>query len=91
MIPDFCAPHRYFSVDVRQADVMSLAFFDENSTAVVQARSQNCQKRLLVLSCLSVCMAQLGSYWTDFHEILYSIIFRKSVEKIQVSLKRKKE
>jgi hypothetical protein len=44
--------------------------------------------------CLSVClsvrssvrMEQLGSYWTDFHEIEYFGIFRKSVEKVQVSL-----
>jgi len=28
-------------------------------------------------------MEQLGSYWTDFHEILYLNIFRKSVEKIK--------
>jgi hypothetical protein len=27
---------------------------------------------------LSVCMPQLGSYWTDFHEILYLKILRKS-------------
>jgi len=32
-------------------------------------------------------MEQLGSHLTDFHEILYFNIFRKSVEKIQVSLK----
>ena len=37
--------------------------------------------------CLSVRSEQLGCQWADFHEILYSIIFRKSVEKIQVSLK----
>jgi len=36
--------------------------------------------------CLSVHMEQLGSHWTDFHEIWYFIIFRNSVEKIQVSL-----
>ena len=34
----------------------------------------------------SVCMEQLRSYWTDFHDISYMGIFRKSVEKIQVSL-----
>jgi hypothetical protein len=39
-------------------------------------------------ACLSVCllparMERVGSHWTDFHEI--SIIFRKSVEKIEVS------
>jgi len=32
-------------------------------------------------------MEQLGSYWTDFHEILYLCIFQKYVTKIQVSLK----
>jgi len=32
-------------------------------------------------------MEQLGSQWTDFHEIWYLTIFRKSVEKIQFSLK----
>jgi hypothetical protein len=37
--------------------------------------------------CLSVRMVQLGSHWTGFHEIWYLSIFRKSVEKIQVSLK----
>jgi hypothetical protein len=34
----------------------------------------------------SVRMEQLGYHWTDFHEIWYLRIFRKSVEKIQVSL-----
>jgi hypothetical protein len=32
-------------------------------------------------------MEQLGSHWTDCHEIWYWCIFRKSVEKIQISLK----
>jgi hypothetical protein len=36
---------------------------------------------------LSVCMEQLECQWTDFHEIWYLNIFRKSVKKIQVSLK----
>jgi len=31
-------------------------------------------------------MEQLGSHWAKFPEILYFIIFRKSVEKGQVSL-----
>ena len=35
-------------------------------------------------------MEHLGSHWTEFHEILYLRIFRKSVEKIQVSLKSDK-
>ena len=38
----------------------------------------------------SVRMEQLGSQWTDFHEILHSDIFRKSSEKIQVSIKSDK-
>jgi hypothetical protein len=37
--------------------------------------------------CPSVCMEQLGSRCKDFPEILYLIIFRKYVDKIQVSLK----
>ena len=32
-------------------------------------------------------MDQLGSYWTDLHEIWDLIIFQKSGEEIQVSLK----
>ena len=35
----------------------------------------------------SVRIEQLGCHWTDFLEIWYLSIFRKSVEKIQVSLK----
>ena len=38
-------------------------------------------------SCLSVCMEQLGSHWMNFHQITLVNIFRKSVEKIEVSLK----
>jgi hypothetical protein len=38
-----------------------------------QARSQNCEKRLLASSCLSVHQSvrieQLGPHWMDFHEI----------------------
>ena len=59
------------------------------------ARSQNCGKRILAASCPSEClslglphvrMKQLGSHWTNFHEIWYMRIFRKSVMEIQVSL-----
>ena len=39
---------------------------------------------------LSVRMEQLVSHRTDFHEISYLSIFRKSVQKIQVSLKSDK-
>jgi hypothetical protein len=37
--------------------------------------------------CPSVRMEQLGSQWTEFHEMGYKSIFRKSVEEVQVSLK----
>jgi len=37
--------------------------------------------------CPSLRVEQLASHWTDFYEILYLRVFRKSVEKIQVSLK----
>ena len=36
---------------------------------------------------LHVRVEQLGSHWTDFHEVWYWNILRKSVQKIQVSLK----
>jgi len=36
---------------------------------------------------LSVRMEQLGSCWTDFLEIWYSCIFRKFIDKFQVTLK----
>jgi hypothetical protein len=39
---------------------------------------------------LTVCMEQLCTHWTHFHEILYFGIFRTSVEKIQVTLKSEK-
>jgi len=39
---------------------------------------------------LSVPMEQLGSNSTDFHDIWYLQIFRKSVEKVQVSFKTDK-
>jgi len=44
--------------------------------------------------CLNVCpsfrLQQLNSHWTKFHRIWYLSTFRKSVEKIQVSLKSDK-
>jgi len=36
--------------------------------------------------CASVRTEQLGSHWTDFHEIWHSTIFWKPVEEIHVSL-----
>jgi hypothetical protein len=34
---------------------------------------------------LSVLVEQLGSHWIDFHEIWYLDIFRKSLDKFQIS------
>jgi hypothetical protein len=50
----------------------------------VSAKSQEVNISCVILS---VRMEQFGSHWTDFREIWYLSIFRKSVEKIQVSLK----
>ena len=51
---------------------------------------QNCEKWLLASSCLYVLTEQLGCHWTDFHEMWYTSIFRKSVENIQTSLQSDK-
>jgi len=67
-----------------------LYWVDRENFRFFWAPSQICEKRLLVLSCLSVRVKQLGSHWTDFHETWYLSIFRKSVQKIQVSLKSDK-
>ena len=58
-------------------------------------RFRKIAKSDLASSCLSAClsvrpsarMEQFCSHWTDFHDILYLRIFKKSVAKIQVSLK----
>ena len=58
----------------------------------VQALSHNCEKRLLASSSLyalrpSICpYEKLGYHWTDCQETWHMRIFRKSVEKTQVSL-----
>jgi len=48
-------------------------------------------KNDLASSCLSICLSvrleQLGSHWTEFHEIWYLIVSRKSVETVKVALK----
>jgi len=42
--------------------------------------------KMTATSCLSVRNEQLGSHWTEFHAIKRLGVFRRSVEKIQVSL-----
>jgi hypothetical protein len=39
----------------------------------------------------SVRMEEFGFHWTDFDETWYLRLFRKSVEKIQISLKSDKD
>ena len=59
---------------------------------------QNCEKRVLESSCLSVCpfvrpsvrMQQLGFHWTDFYKIWYLKISLKSAEKNHVSIQSDK-
>ena len=49
--------------------------------------SQNRERRLLASSCLSVRMEQFDSHYMDCHDIYYFMMLKKSVDKIQVSLK----
>ena len=51
---------------------------------------QKATLRFVMSVCLSVRMEQLGCHRTDFYEMLYMRIFRKPVEKIQVSFKSDK-
>jgi hypothetical protein len=47
----------------------------------------SCLSVCVYSACLSVRMQQLGSHWTDFHELWYLSVLRKCVDKIQVSMK----
>ena len=49
--------------------------------------ASNCENGLLASSCLSVCLYA----WTEFYEIWYLNIFRKSLKKAQVSRKSDKK
>jgi hypothetical protein len=51
------------------------------------AKSRKATVSFVLSVCSSIRMEQLGSHWTDFHEIWFLSIFRKYVGKIQVSLK----
>jgi len=52
---------------------------------VIFAKLQRVAINLVVSVHPSVCTKQLGSNWTDFHEILYTRMFRQSLEQIKVS------
>jgi len=53
---------------------------------LVQASAQNYNKRLLGSSCPAILPQGPWPHWTVLHEISYLNIFRKSVEKFQISL-----
>ena len=88
----FLHVHRRIFVFSRVMGVVWLGLILKNSFLLVFLGDfENLPKRLLASSCLSVrpsvCMEQLGSHWTGFHEIWYLSSFRKHVDKIKVSLK----
>jgi len=56
----------------------------------LRAASQNCGKRLLISSCPSAWNNSAHTVGGFFHAVWYLGIFRKSVEKIHVSLKSDK-
>ena len=66
-------------------------YFSLKGTNVnLQGRPQNCEKRLLASSCLSARMEQLGSTGRTLLKFYVWEYFRKSVQKIQGSLKSDK-
>jgi hypothetical protein len=64
--------------------------FTESESAHFLAHTQNCEKKLLASSCLSICLHKWNN-WIDFNENLYLNIYLKSIKNSQVSLKFKKE
>jgi len=46
--------------------------------------------KFVMSACLSHRMERFGFHWRGFQEILYLRVFRKCVEKVQVSLKSEK-
>ena len=45
--------------------------------------TQNCEIAYLRHVCLFIRKEQLGSHWTDFQNVIYLRIFRKSVKKFK--------
>jgi hypothetical protein len=81
--------------DLRSSSEHTICSPTHTILCLFQARSQNCEKRLLASSCtpvrLSIHMEQLDSHSTYFDETSYlSFLLKKSVAKIQVSLKSDK-
>jgi len=66
---------------------------------LISGKARMCFRRVSKISksdyylrhvCPSVRLGQLGSQWTDFHEVRYLSNFQKSFTKNQVSLKSNK-
>jgi len=57
---------------------------------IVLAEFRKATISAVVFVCSFVHMEQLGSQWTDVHETSHLNIFRKSFERIQVSLRSDK-
>jgi hypothetical protein len=101
-LPRTLSSQQWFMVSVFPAKQQNV-FFDVPPLVVLRNRFRRLCKiakchYCLPRVCLSVCQSvlpsvrleQLGSHWKDFRQILYLSIFRKSLEKIHVSLKSDK-
>jgi hypothetical protein len=83
-LPDYTVLH---SRDYRTPITLMTSCPTDLFCSTFWARSQNCEKAtniFVTFVCLSVRMEKLGSHPTDFHEILYLSISRKSVENTPV-------
>jgi len=63
------ARYESFVTSCRERFLTAAACTIRNSLDIPKLFRQNCEKRLLASSCLSV--RPPGSHWTDFHDILY--------------------
>ena len=61
--------------------------YDERAFLGAFAKLRKATISSVMSVCPSVRMEQLGSHWTDFHEICYLSIFLNSVDEIKLSLK----
>ena len=66
---------------------LRMGYVPENFKITTRTRSQNCEQRLLTLSCPSARKTVLGSHGTDFCEMRYLSVIRKSDQNSQVLLK----
>jgi hypothetical protein len=69
---------------------MSIAFTADVGTSLPILGAFEKLRKTTVSFVMSILVEQLGSKWTDSHEIWYLNIFFKPVEKTQVSLHSEK-